>query len=88
MPRYGNLRELKIFCCNVDSINYKKNSSKVDCVWDEEWLVGECSTSCGDGVRNKNRVKLVQEEFGGFCEGSADITEVCNSGDCPPRKTY
>jgi len=55
----------------------------VDCVWDE-WLVGECSTSCGDGIRSNTRVKLVEEEFGGFCDESASITEPCYPGDCPP----
>ena len=60
---------------------------KVDCAWDE-WLVGECSTSCGEGIRSNSRVKLVEEEFGGFCDGSASITEPCYPGDCPPRKAY
>lgn len=55
----------------------------IDCVWDE-WSIGQCSETCGEGVRNNSRVKLVEEAFGGFCNGSDIMIEACHEGECPP----
>jgi len=33
------------------------------------------------------RVKLVTEEFGGFCDGFANEVENCNNGECPAPAT-
>ena len=54
----------------------------VNCVWDE-WELGECSMPCGGGVRNGTRIKLVDEEYGGTCEGVAYKEEDCNMDPCP-----
>jgi len=55
----------------------------VDCEWDT-WTVGECSATCGEGIRQNVRVKLLTEQFGGSCEGHANDIESCNNGECPP----
>ena len=54
----------------------------VDCVWDE-WVRGECSTTCGSGSRLNTRVKLVEEANGGSCAGQSTETEHCNLQECP-----
>ena len=48
--------------------------------------MGECSATCGEGIRQNVRVKLLTEQFGGSCEGHANDIEPCNNGECPPRK--
>ena len=59
--------------------------SLVDCEWDT-WTIGECSATCGEGIRQNFRAKLLTEQFGGSCEGHANDIEPCNDGECPPRK--
>ena len=66
---------------NMISINFKYHS--VNCQW-AQWQIGECSETCGDGVRENHRVKLTEALFGGApCEGKAKATESCNNGICP-----
>ena len=62
---------------------------KVHCEWGE-WVVGECSTTCGEGMRTDVREQVVSAKNGGIeCEGEASITEICHAGvDCPPRKIF
>ena len=57
----------------------------VDCQW-EEWQSGECSVSCGNGIRMKTRRKLVTERDGGSCEGEAGVEEACTQKVCPGKK--
>ena len=59
-------------------LHYKELIIKVDCEWDE-WIIGECSKTCGGGMRNNYRDKKVEEMFGGVCDGFASV-----SG--PPRR--
>ena len=55
----------------------------VDCRW-SNWTLGECSVSCGDGVRENHRFKEQEELFGGApCEGVASQTEACINRICP-----
>ena len=56
----------------------------VNCKWDE-WVYGDCSKSCGGGVRIKTRVKVAQEEYGGICEGEPSAKEPCNNQNCPGK---
>ena len=57
----------------------------VDCKWDA-WRIGDCSKTCGDGVRENRRVKLTRALFGGnACEGKSKKTESCNNGICPEQ---
>ena len=66
---------------NMISINSKYPS--VDCQW-AQWQIGDCSETCGNGVRENHRVKLTEALFGGApCEGEAKATESCNNGICP-----
>jgi len=62
--------------CNV-------HECPVDCEW-SEFMVGECSATCGEGTLEKHRFELVPAMFGGVpCEGDALVVESCNNGDCP-----
>ena len=54
----------------------------VDCEWGE-WELGDCSKSCGGGIRLNYREKTVHEMFGGKCEGYPTFEEHCNPQNCP-----
>ena len=48
-----------------------------------EWTLGECSATCGLGVRENTRIKLVEEANGGVCsEEEYTETEECYLQDC------
>ena len=64
--------------------NYKFWIPAVHCVWDE-WILGECSTTCGAGTRTNTRVKLVEESNGGTCDGKPTEIEGCQTGECPSK---
>ena len=57
----------------------------IDCQWDE-WVYGECSKICGNGTRTNTRVKLIDEENGGTCDGNLTEIEECNTNSCPGLK--
>ena len=46
-------------------------------------MLGDCSNSCGGGVRINVREKTVQEMYGGTCEGNPTFEESCNLQECP-----
>ena len=54
----------------------------VNCEWGA-WSLGDCSTSCGGGVRLNVREKTIQEMYGGTCEGDPTFEETCNLQECP-----
>ena len=55
----------------------------VDCEWND-WTVGTCSVTCGDGIRTNTRTEKVAAAYGGEeCNGSASIQESCNIQVCP-----
>ena len=54
----------------------------INCEWDE-WAIGECSATCGNGTRTNTRTKLVEEQNGGNCTGQPTETEECHLQDCP-----
>ena len=54
----------------------------IHCVWDD-WIVGECSKTCGTGTRKNTRTKLVVETNGGTCSGQPTETEECILQECP-----
>ena len=57
----------------------------VDCRW-SDWTIGECSVSCGDGVRQNHRFKEREALYGGApCEGVAAQTEACINRLCPGK---
>ena len=53
----------------------------VECEWGE-WEERECSVSCGGGIRQHYRPKLVAEVFT-VCEGNGSFIEECNLQKCP-----
>ena len=55
---------------------------KVNCEWNE-WVQGQCSTTCGPGESVRVRTKSVTESHGGTCSGETTDTELCNEQDCP-----
>ena len=68
--------------------NFLIDAQAVHCEWGE-WVVGECSATCGEGLRTDVREQVVSAKNGGIeCAGEASITERCHAGDCPPRKKY
>ena len=65
------------------NIYINQNLFSVDCRW-SNWILGKCSVSCGDGVRENLRFKEQEELFGGApCEGVASQTEACINRICP-----
>ena len=73
-----------ILCCT--SLNEIYSSTllfcEVDCEWGE-WELGDCSKSCGGGIRLNYREKTVHEMFGGKCEGYPTFEEHCSPQNCP-----
>ena len=61
--------------------------SLVDCTW-SEWTIGECSQTCGEGVRGNVR-EMFPELYGGNpCEGEPFVTESCMIEECPGKMVY
>ena len=55
----------------------------VDCEWGE-WVVGECSEECGNGVQTMTRTIKIQAQFDGKeCVGESSIEESCFVKECP-----
>ena len=54
----------------------------INCEWNE-WQIGDCSQTCGDGTRTKIRAKKIQDTPNGSCEGDSEIQEPCHMEDCP-----
>ena len=70
---------LNYFC-----FHFKCNA--VDCQWND-WTIGTCSATCGDGTRTNTRTKKAFAAYGGEeCNGPAYIQESCNIQACPGMK--
>ena len=54
----------------------------VDCQW-SDWVTADCSATCGGGNRTKTRTKIVEEMYGGTCEGGSEAVEDCSTHGCP-----
>ena len=69
------------------------NQDKIDthpcpCVWGEWEDFGECSVTCGEGVKVKTRpVEKEATNYGASCIGTASHTEDCNDGPCRKYNT-
>ena len=62
------------------------NCFSVDCQWND-WTIGTCSATCGDGTRTNTRTEKVFAAYGGEeCNGPASIQEGCNIQVCPGMK--
>ena len=57
----------------------------VNCVWDQ-WIIGDCSVTCGEGTRTNTRTQNETAQFGGDeCDGSTSAIENCKEQECPGR---
>ena len=58
---------------------------KVNCEWGD-WIIGDCSQTCGGGNRTDVRTEKNSATHGGEqCTGPTSITESCNVQECPGR---
>ena len=58
----------------------------VNCTWND-WVFGECSTTCGIGIRVDKRTIKSEEIYGGYCDPFGDRREEkCKVADCPGIK--
>ena len=53
----------------------------IDCQWGE-WNTGICSADCGDGTRTNTREKIVEEDYGGACNGTDSQSVPCKEKEC------
>ena len=54
----------------------------IHCVW-SDWVIGECSRTCGTGTRTDTREKLIEEANGGTCSGQSTEIKACKIQECP-----
>ena len=62
----------------------------VGCEWGQ-WVTGECSATCGEGIQTSTRTILRPAQYGGkACEGETSMEETCSNEECPPgnKMTY
>ena len=60
---------------------------KVNCEWGD-WIIGDCSQTCGEGTRTNTRVPEIVAEHGGEeCSGPSSIVESCQMQNCPGINT-
>ena len=61
---------------------------EVPCEWGD-WIVGDCSQSCGGGTRTRTREVKVSAQYGGEeCNGPTSIDESCNLQNCQGIKIH
>ena len=77
---YGELSNTS--CCNTMSVVFYILSI-VDCKWGE-WVIEQCSKSCGGGVQIDSRENIQEQMFGGKpCDGNSTRQNECNTEECP-----
>ena len=83
---YGSLdlNNITMILCNY-SIH---TITIVHCEWND-WIIGECSKSCGGGTRVDTRTVKVEAKHGGdTCPGPTSIEKSCNVQECPGEKMF
>ena len=56
----------------------------VDCVWGNFGDWGECSVTCGDGIKTRTRnISMPAIGTGANCTDNATEDGTCNDGECP-----
>ena len=69
---------------DLSTIPYSMYNS-VDCEWGQ-FEIGECSQTCGGGMRTNTRSHIVTAEHGGLeCLGPDAVNETCNNQECPGK---
>ena len=77
----------RLICLDYTIFVFDLNCISVDCQWND-WTIGTCSATCGDGTRTNTRTEKVFAAYGGEeCNGPASIQESCNIQMCPGMKT-
>ena len=60
----------------------------VNCEWGD-WIIGDCSQTCGEGTRiNTREPKIVAEHGGVECIGPSSIAESCQLQTCAGTNTW
>ena len=60
---------------------------KVNCQWGD-WIIGDCSQTCGEGTRTNTRAPEILAEHGGEeCNGPSSIAESCQLQNCTGTNT-
>ena len=58
-------------------------TTKVNCEWND-WVIGECSKTCGGGEQTETRTEKISAKHGGDeCPGPASMVVSCNEQECP-----
>ena len=73
--------------CKLITKVYWLLNTAVDCAW-SGWTNGECSVTCGTGVRKDTRSKTIFEVHGGKCSGKSIRTEICELRPCDDSLEY
>merc|ERR1739845_89477 len=61
----------------------KISECPIHCEWDD-WVLGECSKSCGGGLLTQTRQVKAEAEHGGEeCPGVDTLEVSCNIDECP-----
>ena len=63
-------------------LKYKLLRLAINCKWGN-WDIGDCSVTCGTGTRKNRRVKLVEENIHGTCNGAFTDDVQCKKIPCP-----
>ena len=50
--------------------------------------MGECTKTCGGGIRTNTRDQKDAEHGGDECQGVSSVTESCNVEECPGKMGY
>jgi len=67
----------------TETLECKDKECPIHCEWND-WMLGECSLTCGGGMLTKTRKEKVKAQFGGEeCPGPHTIEESCNVQECP-----
>ena len=76
----------RLICLDYTIFVFYLDRISVDCQWND-WTIGTCSATCGDGTRTNTRTEKVFAAYGGEeCNGPASIQESCNIQVCPGMK--
>ena len=67
----------------VETKSCNTNACPVDCQWSNYGDWSSCSTTCGEGLKVRNRFELVSASNGGEkCKGEAVESKLCNKSPC------
>ena len=57
----------------------------VDCELSDWGAFGECSVTCGEGIKTKTRTTIASPEHGGQACGDLSLNQTCNPDPCPSK---